>query len=206
MESVSRSTKSNLMFFGLLALVLVVYLYVLRPLNQGPHGLTHPAIGATLPEISVNALSDSSVNVINADLAGKVVLINFWATWCPPCVQEFPHLMKIEAKFRTNPDFQMLSITPADAQNEEDVRVQSEAFLEQRGAKLPVFIDRGSAAFVSIVKATNGTGGIPFTVVVDQKGVIRGIWEGYAPGTEVEIETSIQQLLDTKPVKKSPAV
>lgn len=204
METTKHSATGNLVFFGLLALALAVYVFVLRPLGRSSDGLTHPALGALLPEISVNSLVDPSTNVTNADLDGKVVLINFWATWCPGCIQELPHLEKIQAKFGENPHFQMLSVTTAEALNEDEVRTQTEQFLGQRELSLPAYIDQGSAAFVAIMKATNGKGEIPYTVAVDRGGVIRGIWSGYLPGYETAMESLVQQLLDDSRAKNSP--
>ena len=196
MSDSKTSSTSNLIFFGLLAALLAIYLFVLRPLNRGVQGERHPAIGATLPEFSVDALDSNDQPIKSRDLAGKIVLINFWATWCGPCQQEFPHIVAIAKKFRDNADFRMVSIaSPGAGETEAEMREATKAYLEQRDVDMPVYVDPYSAAFQAIVRATAASGGIPLTVVVDRQGVIRGIWEGYAPGTEREIEQLIESLL-----------
>jgi thiol-disulfide isomerase/thioredoxin len=191
-----RSATHNVIFFVLLAVVLAVYLFVLRPLNRGLPGERHSGVGTALPKISVATLKPFEPPLTTADLAGKVVLINFWATWCPPCQMEFPHIVQIEQKFHDNDAFQMLSIaSPGSGETEAEMRESTAAFLRQRNVTMPVYVDPYGEAYRAIANTVGARGGIPLTLVVDRGGKVRGIWEGYAPGTENDIEALIQSLL-----------
>ena len=207
MTDTKSSTKSNLIFFGLLAAVLAIYLFVIRPSNRDSLGPIHHAIGTALPDFSLEPLEQGEQINSNRNFAGKVVLINFWATWCPPCMQEFPHMVAIEKTFRDHPDFLMLPIASAGRRTRRSMtlRVETKSFLDQRRVTMPVFVDPNGAAFVAIVTATHSQPAIPLTIVADRNGIIRGVWEGYRPGSETSIEALIQQLLDDKQAKKSPA-
>jgi thiol-disulfide isomerase/thioredoxin len=184
------TTRSNLIFFSGLALLLVVYLYVLRPMQRSIRP-AHPGVGFPLPQLTFEPFLLDEKPLTTQDLRGKVVLVNFWATWCEVCLRELPHIYTIDKQFQNNPDFQTLLV----ATSESDVRAAIEDYLQHREIETPVFID-GSGAILAEVGATIGAkGGIPLTLVVDREGIIRGIWEGYAPGVEIEIHKLIEDLL-----------
>lgn len=98
---------------------------------------------------------------------GKPILLNFWATWCEPCVKEFPDLIKIDEMYRGKIDFYTISM---DDLSEIDQDVPK--FLGKMNAKMPSFLlktqDESSA--VSLV-SKNWHGGLPFTVLLDENGV-----------------------------------
>jgi len=95
-----------------------------------------------------------------SDLRGEVVLLNFWATWCPPCVYEMPFLQQA---YEQLPDgVQVLTI---------DIGEKPEtvaAFLEEHGLTLPVLLDR-DGAIAAAYRAYN----LPTTVIIDAEGIIR---------------------------------
>lgn len=81
-------------------------------------------IGKTAPEVSFTDLN-GNVHALH-DLKGKTVLLNFWATWCPPCVAEFPDLLSLADQY---PDDFVL-ITLSSDQNKEDISTFFERFSE----------------------------------------------------------------------------
>jgi thiol-disulfide isomerase/thioredoxin len=95
------------------------------------------------------------------DYHGKVVLINFWATWCPPCIYEMPELMQLRQQFADTP-FEILAINVA----EKKYRVQK--FTKTIGLTLPVLLDSDSEAFTDW-----GVKTLPTSFLVDARGKTR---------------------------------
>ena len=111
------------------------------------------------PEVNVNSLKNVPLKL--SDLKGKVVLLNFWATWCPPCREEIPSMMKLNSAMAGKP-FQMVAISV-----DEGGVPAIEAFFKESGFSLPTYIDPdGKAA------KTYGVTGVPETFVIDKNGVL----------------------------------
>jgi len=121
-----------------------------------------PAIartGAPAPPISLPVLGGGTANLA-AD-RGKVVLVNFWATWCEPCKSEMPALQQLADQLRGEP-FILYSI---------DLQEDAEsiaAFQQQLGLNLYVLLDEDGA-----VTRTYGVRGLPATFVIDRGGTVR---------------------------------
>jgi peroxiredoxin len=96
-----------------------------------------------------------------ADLAGKVVLLNFWATWCPPCREEIPSMVKLNGAM-AGKQFQMLCVSIDDG-GKSDV----DAFFARQQLTLPVLLDPSST-----VAKQYGLTGVPESFVIDKKGKI----------------------------------
>src|SRR5688500_16773276 len=95
----------------MLAVVLFLVLWF-RPLEgRRDSGSTHTSVGQKLPPLELIPLTGQASIVTTEQLGGKVVLINFWGTWCGPCQQELPHLLRLEAAYRDRQDFQLVSVS-----------------------------------------------------------------------------------------------
>lgn len=116
-------------------------------------------------------------------LRGQVVLINFWATWCGPCRKEMPLLEQIQKKYAPL-GFTMLGI------NVEEDTTQMEAFLGDVPVTFPVLLDPANQ-----VSKLYDVAAMPSTVIVDRKGNIRFIHQGYQPGDENRYQDVIRQLI-----------
>jgi thiol-disulfide isomerase/thioredoxin len=105
---------------------------------------------------------------------GKPLLVNFWATWCDPCREEFPDLVKIDADYKGKVDF--ITITLDDAA---DIKTAVPKFLSDMKAPMPSYLlvtpDEG-AVITSIAK--DWTGGLPFTVLYNDKGDMQYFRQG----------------------------
>ncbi|OHE61500.1 MAG: hypothetical protein A2Z99_09900 [Treponema sp. GWB1_62_6] len=109
-----------------------------------------------IPDISFVALDGSAKNL--SSFRGKVVLLNFWATWCPPCKAEMPSIQRLSDKL-AGKDFTVLAISVNES------RATVEAFLAKNPYKFPIFLDetgQQSSGFVGR--------GIPTTYLVDKQG------------------------------------
>jgi peroxiredoxin len=117
------------------------------------------AEGSVAPDFTLQDLSGKPVQL--ASLRGKVVLLNFWATWCPPCREEVPSLVRLNQAMQGKP-FQMLAVSV-----DEGGKNAVETFFKKGGATLPALLDTDAK-----VARLYGTTGVPETFVIDPKGVI----------------------------------
>ena len=115
--------------------------------------------GKTAPDFTLKDLAGRQVRL--SDYRGKVVLLNFWATWCPPCREEIPSMVRLNQVMAGKP-FQMLAVSI-----DEGGVDAIEAFFKKSGSVLPALLDTDHA-----VSKRYGTTGVPETFVLDKKGVI----------------------------------
>ena len=124
------------------------------------------------------ALNDiDGQSIVKKDFSGKVTLINFWATWCPPCIEEIPSLNRLQQKMAGKP-FELISINYA---QDRDTVVE---FLERVKVDFPVLLDRDGA----YAKQWNVIS-YPSTFVIDTRGNIRY-------GVNAAIEWDAPELID----------
>ncbi len=95
-----------------------------------------------------------------SDLKGKVVFINFWATWCPPCREEMPSMEALHRDMADKP-FQILTILSNDEPK------MADTFARKNGYTFPILVDRDGA-----VSATYGITGVPETFIVNADGLL----------------------------------
>jgi thiol-disulfide isomerase/thioredoxin len=170
-----------------------------RPANR--EASEHPAVGKRLSELKVIALDDASKSVTLADLSGKVVLVDLWGPWCPPCRWELPHIAALGQKYRSSPGFQLLAVSSGQTrpENIDRLRKETRAFLKDAGLDLPTYLDPGFVTRRAFAEAGDLTRlSFPTTFVMDRRGVIRGVWEGYSPSVPEQIDQTIAQLLEEK--------
>lgn len=146
------------------------------------------ALAAATPVASVAALdftlrSMGGPNVRLQEQRGKVVLINFWATWCGPCRQEMPLLGKIYDKYQAA-GFNLLGVNVDD-----DVRRATDIGLKT-GVKFPLLLDTDKA-----VSSRYDIQTMPTTLIVDREGRVRHVHKGYFAGYEDIYEKQIRELL-----------
>jgi thiol-disulfide isomerase/thioredoxin len=161
-------------------------------------------VGKRLFEFRVTPLDDDSKTVGMADLAGKVVLVDLWGTWCGPCGDELPHVAALGKKYGNRGDFRLVTISCGRTAPEEidDLRQQTKDFLRQTGLELPTYLDPGFVTRQAIIATGNlRSFGFPMTLLFDRQGVIRDVWLGYDnrhPEQIDEIDQAIARLLDEK--------
>lgn len=129
---------------------------------------------------------------IMAQHEGKVIVLNFWATWCPPCVEEMPHF--VDFYNETNRD--KLALVSLSADDPAATKTAVSAFQQKHGLPFPIHVldEESPEAFYEAVR-TELSGALPTTLVYDQNGKIVKHWEG---------AITLDQLQDaTKPLTTS---
>jgi thiol-disulfide isomerase/thioredoxin len=121
-----------------------------------------------------------------AQWRGRPLVINFWATWCPPCVKEMPDLDELA---RLRPDVQFVGVAIDSAANVRD-------FIRKIPVSFPIVI-AGHAGLEMVRALGNAAGGLPFTVLVDARG--RFFDQILGPVEPVALDRQIQHLLTISP-------
>jgi len=153
--------------------------------------------GKQFPSVSLQPLTGNAEVVNTDDLVGKVVLINFWGTWCPPCRLELPQIVQIYEKYQGNQDFLLLSVSCGQGEEDkESLRQNTESMLQSEGIDMPTYADPSFASRAAVADAIGFTA-YPTTFVLDRKGVIQGEWVGYHSSAGAEMEQLVGKLLES---------
>ena len=147
-----------------------------------PGGAKHELLNNPAPDFageSVNGKGKASL----AQWKGKVVLVDFWATWCEPCKKSFPKLEELRVKFAAS-GFELVAISEDDEAN------GVKEFGANYGAKFPLLWDKDKSNREQVAPAEHAV-----LLHRRQEGVVRFVHLGYHDGEEKEIETELKSLL-----------
>lgn len=168
---------------GLLVLCAVVYYGVTlseKPTPATGSGAQMPGGRQPAADFQLTDLEGSPLQL--SALRGKVVLLDFWATWCPPCVAEIPHFRDLSAAYKSK-GLEVIGIS-LDEGGETAVR----PFLKKHGVQYRIALGNPQ-----IIRAYGGIRGIPTTFLIDKKGRVAQKYVGYRE--KQEFERQIQTLL-----------
>jgi thiol-disulfide isomerase/thioredoxin len=165
-------------------------------------------VGKPAPEWDIDAWVNAEEKT-QESLQGKVVLIDFWAMWCGPCIATFPHLREWRQEFGDK-GFEIVGVTQYynfewDEENkrasrsQEDVTSEQEretlaSFLKHHQLEHPVFVNPEHSQMGSEF----GVSGIPHVVLVDREGVVQLVKTGAGEATAQEIHAKIKELVEAE--------
>jgi peroxiredoxin/outer membrane lipoprotein-sorting protein len=145
-------------------------------------------VGERAPDFTLPDLDGQEVKL--SDLRGSIVVLDFWAIWCAPCVQALPHIQKLHERYEGKP-VRILGVNRDRPGSGERVRT----LLERREITFRQVLDEAGDAAGKF-----NVSGIPHMVIIDQQGVIREVKVGFAPGQEEVIAGTIDALLEGREV------
>jgi len=118
---------------------------------------------------------------------GKVLYVDFWASWCPPCAQSFPFMNQLDRELRDR-GLQVVAI------NLDEKSDDAYGFLAQHPAQFTVALDGGGSCPQNF-----GVKAMPSTYLIDRKGIVRHVHLGFRPGEAEQLRTVVEQLLAERP-------
>lgn len=149
--------------------------------STGGH-IPAPQKGFYAPEFRLNTLNGTSVAL--TDFHGKVVLLNLWATWCPPCQQEMPTIEKLYEEYKDQ-GFVVLGVNATSQDNLPDLP----PFIEKNKISFPVLLDSNNE-----VSSLYLLRSLPTSFFIGRDGVIKEVVVG-GPMSEALIRADIEEII-----------
>lgn len=141
-------------------------------------------IGARAPDLGADALDGTRITL--ASLRGKVVVVDFMASWCEPCADSMPAYQRLYTRYRER-GLVVVGVS-------QDERVENaQRFAQRFSVSFPVVFDRGHR-----IANRYSPPRMPTAFVIDRSGVIRHIHQGYRSSDAAQLESEITALLDQR--------
>ncbi len=176
-------------------LMLVIAIAAIGVAGCDAPGRSHPAVGRGVGPLPIVSLGDPRATA--PALAGKVTLLNFWGTWCPPCRRELPGLVRLATQLADEPRFQLVAVS-CGADDIEELAATTAAFLVEQ--KLPLrpwgFADPPAR---SLFATAYGLEAFPTTFLIGPDARVRQVWVGYRSRDEADIAQAVLRLLKERP-------
>lgn len=177
-------------WFPISAIVLVVgaaWIFISKapPGTTSEGGIPAPRQGFMAPDFTLETSAGETITL--SELRGKVVLLNFWATWCPPCRAEMPAFERAYQKYGDQ-GFVVVAVNVTYQDDREDAI----AFADEFGLTFPILFDMDGA-----VSEKYQSNALPTSYFIDQDGIIQEVVVG-GPMSEALLQIRIEQLLDQK--------
>ena len=161
--------------------------------SLGQNQETRQHVGKSVPKISLVSLDTGDESLT---LSGKITLLNFWGTWCPPCRQELPGLARLASRLTNEPRFQLIAVSCGGGNRDDldQLRSETEAFLASTRIALSPWADPTGDTRLRFTKAF-GFRAYPTTYLIGADQKILAIWTGYSPSVETQIAQSVARSL-----------
>ena len=162
-KNIRDTKKTNLRIILFIPIALIALYIFVSMHNRTPSAIdiepSYEEKGPSAPNFTLQGLDGRMVSL--SDFRGKVVLLNIWATWCPPCVAETPSLDKLYKMFEDE-DFVLLAVSV-----DEGGKKVVEAFMKEKNLSFPVLLDpRGS------IQRLYRTSAVPESFIIRKDGII----------------------------------
>jgi len=142
----------------------------------------HPLLGASAPDFELDsAISRESISLARGQ--GKVVIVDFWATWCEPCKESFPAYQRLLDKF----EGKLVIVGVSVDESPDGIR----DFAEETRVKFPLVWDDGQALSRKYQPPT-----MPTSYVIDKSKIVRFVHAGFKSGDEARIESEVLSLVN----------
>jgi thiol-disulfide isomerase/thioredoxin len=149
----------------------------------------HPAVGRAIGALPLIPIAGDADAV--PGFTGRVTLLNFWGTWCPPCRRELPGLARLASRLADEPRFQLVAVScGAGAEDTAEVVHETLDFLRQRDLSIPAWTF-GDPLGRLMVAEILGLDAFPTTYLIGPDGLVRQVWRGYRPSDETEIAAAV---------------
>lgn len=143
--------------------------------------------GARVPDAALKPMPGGSAPASLAALRGSVVYVDFWASWCAPCLRSMPALRALYGKHKAQ-GFVVVGV------NKDESHADAERFLRRFPVPFPLVGDTGDALARAFDVKT-----MPSGYLVDRTGVVRRVHRGFTAETEASLAKEVEDLLQEKP-------
>ena len=147
--------------------------------------VNYPPAPSAIMQADVKLLDDTTFKL--QDKKGKVVLINLWATWCGPCIEEMPHLVEMHEKYKEK-NFEVFGLNSDDESKQE-----IETFAAKQKLNYPLGWADGKlmSEFIKVSRLN----GIPQSLLINRDGQLTGVFTGGSPTTILKMKETVEKIV-----------